>query len=165
MFSFLEELEHMLAKEFVQERSADDAVVVLAADITLVLDSSVVEFLSHFLDEERGGFVGEIKQGIEVEVTVATMTMDRSSDVEFLEKLLYFHKELGKILRWDSHVLEKGGRTTVGVLEFRQTVASAAHLPEHFLLVLVGDYAGAGLWGADFLDDFVGWMLGDSLFV
>ena len=55
---------------------ADDTVVVLATDIAFKLDGGVIETFSHFFDQHRCRLVGEVEEGIEVEVAVAAVAVN-----------------------------------------------------------------------------------------
>ncbi len=75
-FGLCEEVEDRLLKELREVWRSDDAVVVLAADVAFELDGGVVEALGHAFDEEWGVCLREVEEWIEVEVTVAAVTMD-----------------------------------------------------------------------------------------
>ena len=146
-------------------RGADDAVVVLAADVALELDGGVVELVCHFLNEHRGSLVGEIEEGIEVEVSVATMSVYSGRDVKFFKEFLDFGEELTKLVWWYGHVFEESRWTLVGILELRQSETSATYLPEHLSFNLAGDYSCASLLGTDSLHDVCLWSLVGCFFI
>ena len=75
VFTLFEYFEHLLGVHEVEVRSADDAVIVFTTDVSLKLDGGVVEGIGHFFYQGRSGLVGEIKERVEVEVSVATVTM------------------------------------------------------------------------------------------
>ena len=94
MLSLFKELKHGLTEHLIEVGGTDDAVVVLTADVAFVFNGGTEKLFGHLFDECGGGFVGEIEEGIEVEVPIATMAMHRRGDIEFFEETLNFHKEL-----------------------------------------------------------------------
>ncbi len=65
---------------------ADDAVVVFATDITLKLDGGVVEAFSHPFNEKwRVGF-REVQKRIEVEVSVAAVSVNGRLHIKFFKE-------------------------------------------------------------------------------
>ena len=77
VFGGFEDFQHLFGVHKVQVRRADDAIVVFAADVALELYGRGVEGLGHFFYQGRCSLVGEIKERVEVEVTIATVPVDR----------------------------------------------------------------------------------------
>ncbi len=82
----LEEIKDWLAKHLGEVWGADDTVIVLAADVTFVLDGGLVEPFSHFLNKEWRGLLGEIEEGIEVEVSIATVSVNGRLHIKLLKE-------------------------------------------------------------------------------
>lgn len=89
------EVEHCFAKHLIEVGGADYAVVVFAADRTTAVNGCFEEFFRHFHNQGGGGFVSEIKQGIEMEVAIASVAVDSGLDVEFFEQAFDAGEEFG----------------------------------------------------------------------
>ncbi len=76
VLSYFKEFKHFLGIHEVEEWSTDDTVVVLTTDVALKLHCCFVESIGHFFYQGRCCFVGEVEERVEVEVAVATVTMD-----------------------------------------------------------------------------------------
>ena len=99
-----------------------------ATDIAFVFDGGVVEFLGHFHYQLWRGFVCKIKEGVEVEVTIATVSMDGGLHVKFFEEFFDFTKEFAHVFWWDGHVFEEGSGAFAGIEEFREGVTGPSDL-------------------------------------
>jgi hypothetical protein len=76
VFGDFEYLKHLLGVHQMKVGRADDTVVMFSTDATFKLDSCSIKSISHLFYQGGSGFVGEIKERIKVEVSVATVTVN-----------------------------------------------------------------------------------------
>ena len=117
VFELFEEIQDGWLEHLREVWRADDAVIVLATEITIVFHRSLEELFGHAHNELWGSLVLEIKKGIEVKVSVTPVAMYCCGHIVLLEESLDIHEELRQVLWWHHHIFEECGWTLVWILE------------------------------------------------